>query len=424
MNTRIHTLLQSLLQGAHIDLSLSRIETLLAALGNPQHQLPPVIHLAGTNGKGSTLAFLRAIYTAAGYRVHAYTSPHLVRFNERIMVAGCDISDDQLLPLLEAVAPLIKKNPATFFEATTAVALLAFARSPADILLLETGLGGRLDATNVVPSPLATVITPIDFDHMDFLGDTIEKIAAEKAGIIKANVPCFTGAQRPQAAAVLASVAAQKSAPLLAHSEYWTYDAHPHALHVSAGDQSYRLPLPGLLGAHQHHNAALASVVAMGCAQRLPIAMDAIATGIRTANWPARLQHLRRGPIVACWGDAVYLDGGHNASAAQTLAHWLAALPHPVTLVCGMMARKDAEAFLTPLAPHVAQFIAVPVVGEGDAHPPEHLAAIARKLGIARVSACHDVRELPILLSQQKIASPLLIAGSLFLAGELLKNHG
>jgi dihydrofolate synthase/folylpolyglutamate synthase len=405
-----------------IDLSLDRMHALLAALGNPERKLPPVIHLAGTNGKGSTLAFLRAIYEAAGYRVHAYTSPHLVSFNERIMVGGSPIGDEALLALLSRVAEVAAKFPVTFFEATTALAFMAFAEQPADMVLLETGLGGRLDATNVVAQPLATVITPIDYDHMEFLGDTRAKIALEKAGIMKHSVPCVVGAQPPEVQAVFEEVAGKLHAPLTLHGRDWHYAAHADHIAVSHTGHDWHMPQPALMGAHQHHNAALASVVAKSIAV-LPVMDEALNNGIANAHWPARLQKLISGPLVEAWGarGEVILDGGHNPSAAHALAAWLNENPTPTTLLCGMMKRKDAHGFLLPLAPHITRMIAVPIA-ENDSFAPEELAEIGHGCGIAQVHAYHSPEE--AAKQWDDANGRLLIAGSLFLAGQVLKTHG
>jgi dihydrofolate synthase / folylpolyglutamate synthase len=404
-----------------IDLSLVRMRKLLATLGNPERKLAPVIHLAGTNGKGSTLAFLRAIYEASGYRVHAYTSPHLVTFNERIVIAGNVISDAYLLTLLERVSEAAGSVPVTFFEATTAVAFLAFAEHSADVVLLETGLGGRLDATNVVPNPLATVITPIDYDHMEFLGDTLAAIAGEKAGIIKPGAHCFVGAQQAEAREVLKRTARTHGVRLCLHGHDWRYDAKPTTIMVMSGTDRWELPFPALVGAHQHHNAALASVVAHGL-PALPVTNEAFEKAMHTVHWPARLQKLTQGPLVAAWGErgAVMLDGGHNPHAAQTLRQWMDTQTNPVTLLCGMMRRKDAAGFLAPLVDRIDQFIAVPIA-DNDSFNPQELLSTAQSLGIQNLSAAPSLSQAQAYFSGEN--GCLLIAGSLFLAGEVLKNH-
>lgn len=387
----------------NIDLSLARMEALLAALGNPERRLPPVIHIAGTNGKGSTLAFLNAIYRAAGYSVHAYTSPHLVRFNERIQIQNTLIDDECLLKVLERVADVAALNPVTFFEATTAAAFLAFVEHRADVLLLEVGMGGRLDATNVVSNPLASVITPIGMDHMEYLGGTIAKIAAEKAGIIKAGIPCIIGKQSAEAEAVIAKCAAQLNAPLL------------------KVDASLAIPQPSLAGAHQYDNARLAATVAKTLNHHLAITDEHLKQGIRSAYWPARLQTLRHGPLVQAWQGQVVLDGGHNANAAQRLAEWIQQQSQPVTLMVGMMQRKDAGAFFAALAPHINHTICV-TIEEAGAYPAEELAAIAAANGIQ-----HTTHETSLDAAVERLSphtdGVLLVTGSLYFAGQVLKTH-
>ncbi len=421
-NPRIAALLNGLnnpsLPG--IDLSLVRMRELLKALGNPQEKLPPVVHIAGTNGKGSTLAFLRAMLEAAGYRAHHYTSPHLVSFNERIVIAGHEISDAGLEDLLVRVTEAAKDIPVTFFEATTAAAFLAFSEHQADIVLLETGLGGRLDATNMVAKPIATIITPIDYDHMEFLGDSLTKIATEKAGIMKKNAPCFVGAQQPEAREVLKRAARAVDCPIHLQGRDWSFEKTGEGLRVMAGKAAWKLPVPSLPGAHQYHNAALASVVA----QHLPgfsISAEQMAKAVANTRWPARLQALTHGPIVEAWRGEVVLDGGHNLSAALALRDWLKAQKRPTTLVWGMMRRKDAAAFLAPLAPYFTRVITVPIAGN-DSYAPAELADIAREAGVADARAVESLLALPAALAPSE-GHTLLIAGSLFLAGEVLKNH-
>jgi dihydrofolate synthase / folylpolyglutamate synthase len=406
-----------------IELSLERMVALLAALGDPHKKIAPVIHFAGTNGKGSTLAFMRAMYEAAGYRVHAYTSPHLVHFNERIVIAGADITDTQLLPLLERVGIAASKNPATFFEATTALAFLAFSEYPADVVLLETGLGGRLDATNVIDQPIMTVITPIDYDHMEFLGSTLEAIAAEKAGILKSGVPCVVGAQMPEVLPVLARAAYAARSPLMICGKSWNAAVTSHGIRVLMDTVTLELPFPALLGAHQLHNAAVAAVAAKECAA-LPISDEHIAQGVSQARWPARLQHLKQGPLVDAWGarGAVILDGAHNEHAAKALVEWLVHASQPITLVLGMMRRKDASVFTRILAPFCNRLIAVPIAGEA-CYAPEELVNIAKNNGFQYATSCDDMADLSQMLHVEEKGT-LLIAGSLFLAGEVLKNHG
>lgn len=404
VNPQIFTLLSGLnnpsLPG--IELSLGRMEALLAALGNPQKKLPPVIHIAGTNGKGSTLAMLRAMYEAAGYRVHAYTSPHLVAFNERIVLAGAEINDEDLLQYLQRVHAAAQKHPVTFFEATTAVALLVFAERPANLLLLEVGLGGRLDATNLAENKVMTVITPIAIDHSEFLGNSVDKIAAEKAGILRKGVPCVTAPQSPEVMDVLIKIAGEVGATL--------FQAQPGASRAL-----------GLSGPHQQMNAAVAVEVATLLAERFPLTKAQLSQGLAHATWPARLQVLTRGPLVEWWGDRgkVVLDGGHNAHAAAAMAAWLREGNQPAVMMCGMMKRKDAAAFFEPLRGHVERFGCIAVPGAPDSYAAEELAALAGPTGFAATDADVAIAQLAAVGK-----ATLLIAGSLYLAGEILKNHG
>lgn len=399
VNPRIAALLNGLnhpsLPG--IDLSLERMQELLAALGHPERRLPPTIHIAGTNGKGSTLAMLRSIYARAGYRVHAYTSPHLVRFNERIVLNGTEISDAALEPLLRRMTEAARAIPVTFFEATTAAAFLAFAEQPADLLLLEVGLGGRLDATNCAGNIVASVLTPIALDHREFLGDTVAAIATEKAGILRAGVPAVMAPQTAEAQEAVLDVADRVGTRI--------YGAAP-----------LDVPL-GLSGAHQRINAGVAAEVAALLAERFPLTKQQLAEGLAQAEWPARLQRLIRGPLVAAWPGPVMLDGGHNAHAAEALAAW-AAGQGPVAMICGLMRRKEADAFLAPLIPVMARIAFIPIPGATDAYAPEELAA-----RVPGALACADAAEAARALLAVGPAT-LLIAGSLHLAGEILKNHG
>ncbi len=405
-----------------IDLSLDRVLRLLHALGDPHEALPPVMHVAGTNGKGSTLAFLRAFLEAAGYRVHVYTSPHLVRFNERIRVAGQLIQEDALLAILEECERVNAGAPVTFFEITTAAAFLAFARTKADIALLETGLGGRFDATNVIARPAVTAITPISLDHQNFLGDTIAKIAFEKAGILKPATPAVLAAQVGEAEAVLEARAQELAAPLARSGREWTAAATKDGL-AYRGRREITLPPPGLLGPHQYENAG----TALACLDELrgfDVPDAALARGMRAVEWPARLQRLSRGPLPAILppGAELWLDGAHNPGGGAALARvaesWRA---RPLRLVVGMLNTHDPAGFLAPLAPFVDHVAAVAIPGEPNARPADELADAARSLGIDAVSA-------PDLASAvASIAVPggrTLICGSLYLAGRVLAENG
>jgi len=411
-----------------IDLSLGRVEALLARLGHPEARVAPVVHVAGTNGKGSTVAFLRAMLEAAGARAQAYTSPHLVRFHERIRLAGGPIAEAALGDLLMACEAANGTAPITFFEITTAAAFLAFAREPADLLLLETGLGGRLDATNVIARPRLVVITPISIDHVQYLGGTIEEIAHEKAGILKPGVPAVIGPQPPAALGVIERRAAEVGAPLHRCGREWHARAKDGVLHFEGRDGARTYPLPGLAGAFQAVNAG----VALACAECLDeFALDqpARAAGLARAAWPARLQRLRTGPLPALLapGWELWLDGGHNAAAGEALAKvargWR---DRPLHLVYGMLNTKAARDFVRPLAPLAASLHAVTIPGVEAALTAEAAAAEAAAAGIAAmVSPGVDVALKTIAAAHASGASGrVLICGSLYLAGSVLAENG
>jgi dihydrofolate synthase/folylpolyglutamate synthase len=407
------------LHGLHpklIDLSLGRLERLLAALGNPERALPPVVHVAGTNGKGSTCAFLRAIAEAAGQRVHVYTSPHLVRFHERIRVAGALVEEEALAAALDEVEQANAGEAITVFEVITAVALLLFARIPAELLVLEVGLGGRFDATNVVARPAACCIASISMDHMDFLGDTLARIAGEKAGIIKPGIPCATGAQAPEALAVLEAEAAAQRAPLLRRGREWHVTPHPHGLRYRDARGTLDLPPPALAGPHQAENAAIA-IAALRAWGPGWLSGDAIAQGIARAEWPARLQRLHGAQARALPpGWELWLDGGHNPGAGAALAQQAAAWrDRPLHLVVGMKQGKGAEGFLAPLLPHAASVTAIAEPGQHLAMPVE--AIIAASGGVARPGPTLAAA-LPHFAGAP---ARVLVCGSLYLAGEVLK---
>jgi dihydrofolate synthase/folylpolyglutamate synthase len=408
-----------------IDLTLGRIERLLTALGNPHEQLPPTIHVAGTNGKGSTVATMRACLEAAGYRVHVYTSPHLVRFHERIRLAGALIDEDALLAVLDECERANGGAPITFFEITTAAAFLAFARIPADIVLLETGLGGRLDATNVIRQPAATAITPISLDHQAFLGDTIAAIAGEKAGILKPGAPAVIGPQPEDAAAVIETRAVAIGAPLYYWGREWRCEAAGPGLHYAGEKWCLDLPLPSLPGAHQIVNTG----IALACLERLrgfSLPQTALASGLRRIDWPARLQRLTHGPLAESLppGWELWLDGGHNPGAGQVLAAATAAWrDRPLYLVVGMLNTKDAGGFLAPLAPHAQTLYALTIPGEENALPAARIAATARALGIAAEETGSVAAALRAIVENGKPAR-VLICGSLHLAGVVLAENG
>jgi len=408
-----------------IDLSLGRIERLLAPLGNPERRLPPVVHLAGTNGKGSVLAYLRAMLEAEGRRVHAYTSPHLVRFHERIRLAGRLIEEPALLALLEECEAANGAEPITFFEITTAAAFLAFARQPADALLLEVGLGGRLDATNLVERPALSVITPVSMDHMQYLGDSLEAIAFEKAGILKPGVPAVVGLQPEAALAVILERAAEIGAPVAVQGRDFHALPAPGGFRFLDGGLDLSLPAPVLAGAHQRDNAALALAAAARLGALAP-AEPARRAGLAAAQWPARLQRLQRGPLPALLpgGWSLWLDGGHNAAAGAALAAWLAERPQPLRLVYGMLNSKAAEAFLRPLAPFAESLQAVAIPGEPNSLSAEAAAAHARACGIAARPRASLAEAVAAAVEGAGPEGRVLICGSLYLAGRVLAENG
>lgn len=405
-----------------IDLDLGRIERLLAALGHPELRLPPVIHVAGTNGKGSTLAMLRAGLEAAGGRVHVYTSPHLARFHERIRVAGEVIGEAALVALLDRCEAANAGAPITFFEVTTAAALLAFAETPAEWCLLEVGLGGRLDATNVVARPRLTAITPVSIDHQQYLGETLAAIAAEKAGIVKPGVPCIVGPQPAAAWDAIVARADAVGAPLIAEGQDWQVWEEHGRLVYQDGRGLLDLPRPVLIGAHQVANAgaALAALRALGLDEA------ACEAAVTRAEWPARLQRLRRGPLVEAAGPRaeVWLDGGHNAAAGLALAEAVGRLPaRPLHLVAGMLRTKDAGGFLRPFAGMAAGLCGVAVPGEAATLSAEETVAAARAAGLAAEPAA-DVAAAVSRIVARAPEARVLVCGSLYLAGGVLRENG
>jgi len=383
----------SMLSPAGDRLGLERTREILNRLGRPEDKLPPIFHVAGTNGKGSTVAFLRAALEAAGYTVDVFTSPHLVRFNERIRIAGKLIEDDELAALLTEVVNASADVEPSFFEVATIVAFHAFARTPADACILEVGLGGRLDATNVIEQPLVTGIASLGLDHQHFLGDDIVSIAREKAAIAKAGVPLVSLAQLPEAEEAIAEVADERGAPLLLEGRDWTV----------GGDIR-----PGLMGAHQRRNAALAWEM-LSAQDRLNVPRDTFLGAIATTRWPARFQQLWDGPLTK--GKATWIDGAHNAEAAAALGKVLEERG-PMHIVLGVLANKDADAIVQVLAPHALSLTFVPVPDHAHHDPAE----LARKFdGRAAPSAEEALADLP---------EPRLVAGSLYLAGAVLAANG
>lgn len=412
-----------------ISLELDRVLRLLDALGNPQNSLPPVIHVAGTNGKGSLIAYMKAMLEAAGEGVHTFTSPHLVRFHERISLAGPNgaqhISEPVLAELLARVEEANAGEAITFFEITTAAAFLAYAENPADYLLLETGLGGRLDATNVVDNPALTVITPISHDHGHYLGDTLARIAGEKAGILKAGSPGIIGRQESEALETIEARAAEIGAPLIEQGRDWDAFEQHGRLIFQTGESLIDLPAPRLLGRHQIDNAGLA-VAAMRALPARTANDAAIAQGLQSVTWPARLQRLAEGPLLAHVraGSEVLLDGGHNAAAGEALARTMAdleeRLPRPLHVICGMMGTKDAAGFLAPFAGLAEWVIAVPVPGRDKAQDPAVLAEVAKANGLNAAVAASVPEALEMSRGFHKGTVRVLICGSLYLAGDVL----
>ena len=420
--------LASLSPGADI-LGLERITALLDRLGHPERRLPPVLHVAGTNGKGSTCAFLRAAVEAAGLTAHVYTSPHLVRFNERIRLAGKLIEDAALAALLEEALDAARDMEISFFEATTAAAFLAFSRTPADACIVEVGLGGRLDATNVVPAPAVCGIAQRGLDHQQFLGSRIEGVAAEKAGIAKKGVPLVTQHYPQRLADPIAEAAAAAGALWLPRGGRWEAAAYRHKLHYRDEAGQLELPLPRLHGAHQAMNAALA--VAMLRHQRaVPVGEPALRAAMGWADWPARLQRLAPGPLAAMLpkGSELWLAGGHNPAAARAVADFFRAhVPsdRPFHIVLGLLANKDSAGVLKPFANRAATLHAVPVPGHPH-HPPAALAGAARAAGLASLTGPDVPAALGwIARHADRSRSPIvLVMGSLYLAGEVLRENG
>ena len=417
----------ALLHPKLIDLGLDRGLGLLAKLGHPQHQLPPVFHAAGTNGKGSTLAFIRAMIEASGQTVHGYSSPHLVRFHERIRIASQLISDDELADLLEEVESVNGNDPMTFFEITTAAAMLAFSRKPAAATLLETGLGGRADSTNVIANPAVNIITPIARDHEHFLGDTIAAIAGEKAGIMRRDVPCFSAEQEPDARQTLREHAEALGTPLYMAEEDFTITPKGDGVEVTLGTRTVHLPKLGLRGIHQAENAGLAAAAVMTVFPDLDDAT--LAKGAANAEWPGRIQHLNHGQLIEDKDNdiSVWLDGAHNAHGAMALAKTLPQLADgDWILVCGALNTRDPKDFLMPLKDRIRHAICL-TIPDQDASLPNHvIAEAARDIGLD-ANTSTDIRtamEQAYTIAERsrdkKRPGNIIIAGSLYLAGHVL----
>ena len=404
-----------------IDLTLDRMWRLLDALGNPQNELPPVIHIAGTNGKGSTQAMIRAGLEAEGHKVHAYTSPHLARFHERIRLAGKLIDEDALISVLQECYAANNGRDITYFEITTCAALLAFARHPADYTLLEVGLGGRLDATNVIDKPLVTAITPVSIDHEQFLGDTIAKIAAEKAGIIKRGVACIVSQQEQDAMDVIEETALRNGAPIHAYGQQWHIG--PDRDRMSFQDETglLDLPRPNLPGSHQIMNAGTALAVL----RHVGIGEKGCEAAVCDAVWPARMQKLSTGPLVEAAPQCeLWLDGGHNPAAGQALAAHLSTLPKRTTyMICGMLNTKDIGGYLRPLAQQARHLYAVSIPGETNTLSAQDTATASVSAGLPATAAA-SVLDALVEIRQHTPDARILICGSLYLAGVVLRENG
>jgi dihydrofolate synthase/folylpolyglutamate synthase len=417
-----------------IDLALERMLRLLHALDDPQKKMPPTIHVAGTNGKGSVCAFSRAILEAQGLRVHMHTSPHLVRFHERIRIAGQLISEDELVATLEEVERVNAGQPITYFEITDAAMFLAFSRHPADALVLEVGLGGRFDATNVIDRPAMTIIQPVGLDHQEFLGSNITAIAAEKAGIIKPGVPVMIGPQEDAALEIILSQADRLSAPAYVFGQ--DFSAHQEHGRMVYQDEHglLDLSLPKLIGRHQIENAAVA-IAGLRHANRGWGVDRAIETGLRTVEWPARLQRLTHGPLVelAPKGAEIWLDGGHNPHCAAAVSRAIADLEEkaerPLYLICGMLKTKDAAGYLQAFRGLARHVVTVSIPGEAASLGAGALYDLARSAGLDAAPA-EDMEDAMLQLQAWARAHPkeppprILICGSLYLAGKVLVNNG
>lgn len=412
-----------------IDPNLERTIRLLNDLGNPHLSMPPAIHVGGTNGKGSTVAYLRAIAAAAGLTSHVMTSPHLVRFNERIVISGDEISTPALIDLIEEVETVNAGRETTSFEIITAAGFLAFARTPANISLIEVGMGGRYDATNVIPSPLASIITVISRDHVKFLGDKLDGIAHEKAGIIKPNIPCIIGPQiRAGLVAgvmdVFEDAAAEMNAPLYRHGLEWAYDVLPDRFILHTQSNMYELPKPNLLGIHQFGNAATAAMALLTIADRVPVPLSAIEYGLTHATWPGRLQRITTGPLVASLPPSIelWIDGGHNDSCGMILRDqsitWATEDNKPLHVILGMLNTKNPVEFASFLLPNAASIQAITIPDQPLSFTAEELStALGIPAALSLEAALQKIR------ADSPAPARILITGSLYLMGSILKDN-
>lgn len=430
MTPAITTLLKKLEEHPHpiIDMKLDRVKAFMQRLGNPEKNVPPVIHIAGTNGKGSTVANLKSMLEAHGKTVHTYTSPHLVYFNERITIQGNPISDELLGNALQTVIEASKGFPITWFESTTAAAFLAFSAIHADALLLETGLGGRLDATNIIDQPLLTAITPVSMDHEQFLGTTLTAIASEKAGIIKHEVPCVLAKQKAEAHDAIYNVANENLSPLWRHGYEWHAKPQNDYIDYHSASFSCEAIKPKLIGTHQLDNAAFA-VACMDVLQQLgflTLSTDAIRHGIAHTAWRARLQPLTEGKLADILPSHcnLWLDGGHNPDAAHMLADWLSSRTHTRThLIIGMMQGRDVASFLTPIAPFCASITAVTIPHQATPQHTDEIIQAANTIGHSAYAATSIKNAMQHIISHIKYGEDILICGSLYLAGAVLAEN-
>lgn len=408
-----------------IELKLERMQHFLDLIGNPERAAPPIIHVAGTNGKGSVIAFMHAIIEQSGLKAHRYTSPHLVRFNERFILANKEIDDDTLIAALQTLRKQQETCPLTYFESATALAFSFFAAHKADATLLEVGLGGRYDASNVITSPLATVITPIAMDHQAFLGDTLAAIAAEKAAIIKHNTPCIIGKQKADALAVINDVAKNYNAPLWRYGHEWEFNKHHNgSLSYSSNTLTITTPAPSLIGEHQYENAATAIAVMDHTGHHLGITQDGIKQGVTNTHWAGRLQHLKQEHTQTCWNThhSIYLDGGHNPHAAQAISDWTQHHERPVHLICGIRDDKDASEVMRLMTQHTVSVTAITIPDEPQAldattlqniiapHYPDVGTASSLQAAITNLTMTNTAHH------------SILIAGSLYLVGAALQE--
>ncbi len=410
-----------------IDLGLKRIKTLLNRLGNPEKNIPPVIHVAGTNGKGSTIAFLKAIFNATGYSVHQYTSPHLIRFNERIVISNSEISDEQLYEVIEECRLKSEGLNLTFFEATTAAAFLAFSRFPADVVLLETGLGGRYDATNVMENILVSIITPISLDHTEFLGKTTLKIASEKAGIIKSDSPCIISWQEKEVLNYLTNECKKIGAKSFAYQDDWRFEKTENGFKIidfAIGEES-EFPMPNLKGIHQIINASTAICAMKKLPESFNITQEHLKQGISNASWPARMQKIQNGTLASLLpkNSEVWLDGAHNTTGAKMIAATLTTFSQmPTFLINGMTRDRDIEGFVLPFKNVVKYVFAVPVEWEPKSENPRKIKDTAEKLGMKSYECNSLIEAINLCAAKSEgIAIRIIICGSLYLAGDIEK---